>query len=73
MQTTWASLTALAVVLVPAICVAQELPSERVIGKLEVVATFNDPMPTGVTVRRRRTNHTDRLTTRRLEENYERN
>jgi len=50
MQTTWTSLAALAVVLVPAICVAQELPSERVVGKLEVVATFNGPMPTGVTV-----------------------
>jgi hypothetical protein len=47
MQTRWASLTALAVVLVPAICVAQELPSERVVGKLEVVATFNGPMPKG--------------------------
>jgi hypothetical protein len=31
-------------------CVAQELASEHVIGKLEVVATFAGPMPTGVTV-----------------------
>jgi len=29
---------------------AQELAKERVIGQLEVVATFNGPMPTGVTV-----------------------
>ncbi|PYX01804.1 MAG: gluconolaconase [Acidobacteria bacterium] len=31
-------------------CVAQELATERVIGKLEVVAAFASPMPTGVTV-----------------------
>ena len=36
--------------LLAATCTGQELPSERVIGKLEVVATFNGPMPTGVTV-----------------------
>ena len=30
--------------------VAQELATERVIGKLEVVATFASPVPTGVTV-----------------------
>jgi sugar lactone lactonase YvrE len=29
---------------------AQELAKDRVIGQLEVVATFNGPMPTGVTV-----------------------
>lgn len=29
---------------------AQELATDRVIGKLEVVATFDGPMPTGVTV-----------------------
>ncbi len=34
--------------------VAQDLAKERVIGHLEVVATFNGPMPTGVTV----ANHT---------------
>ncbi len=34
--------------------VAQDLAKERVIGQLEVVATFNGPMPTGVTV----ANHT---------------
>ena len=34
----------------PGICAEQELPSERSIGKLEVVATFDGPMPTGVTV-----------------------
>ena len=27
-------------------CAGQELPSERVIGKLDVVATFYGPMPT---------------------------
>ena len=36
--------------LLPAFCRGQELASERVIGQLEVVATFNGPMPTGVTV-----------------------
>ena len=32
------------------LCLAQELANERVIGRLEVVATFNGPMPTGVSV-----------------------
>ena len=32
------------------LCTAQELATERVIGKLEVAATFSGPMPTGVTV-----------------------
>jgi sugar lactone lactonase YvrE len=31
-------------------CFGQELAKERAIGKLEIVATFNGPMPTGVTV-----------------------
>jgi sugar lactone lactonase YvrE len=31
-------------------CLGQELAKERVTGSLEVVATFNGPMPTGVTV-----------------------
>ncbi|HEV1993304.1 MAG TPA: L-dopachrome tautomerase-related protein [Candidatus Acidoferrum sp.] len=31
-------------------CFGQELAQERVIGKIEVVATFDGPMPTGVTV-----------------------
>jgi sugar lactone lactonase YvrE len=31
-------------------CLAQELATDRVVGKLEVVATFDGPMPTGVTV-----------------------
>jgi sugar lactone lactonase YvrE len=31
-------------------CFAQELAKERVIGRMEVVATFDGPMPTGVTV-----------------------
>jgi hypothetical protein len=31
-------------------CFGQELANEHAIGKLEVVATFNGPMPTGVTV-----------------------
>jgi sugar lactone lactonase YvrE len=31
-------------------CFAQELAKERVIGRIEVVATFDGPMPTGVTV-----------------------
>src|SRR5580698_11248308 len=35
---------------VPALCSGQNLATERVIGQLEVVATFNGPMPTGVTV-----------------------
>jgi sugar lactone lactonase YvrE len=34
----------------PWVCRGQELAKERVIGQLEVVATFNGPMPTGVTV-----------------------
>ena len=33
-----------------AACIGQELANDRVIGPLEVVATFNGPMPTGVTV-----------------------
>jgi len=37
-------------VLVGLSCVGQELARDRVIGQLEVVATFNGPMPTGVTV-----------------------
>jgi len=37
--------------LLPAMtCGAQEIARERVIGQLEVVATFTGPMPTGVTV-----------------------
>ncbi|MBZ5572925.1 MAG: SMP-30/gluconolactonase/LRE family protein [Acidobacteriia bacterium] len=36
--------------LLPAFCRGQELASERILGQLEVVATFNGPMPTGVTV-----------------------
>jgi sugar lactone lactonase YvrE len=34
----------------PCVVWGQELAKERVIGQLEVVATFNGPMPTGVTV-----------------------
>jgi sugar lactone lactonase YvrE len=34
----------------PAVCFGQELAKDHPIGQLEVVATFNDPMPTGVTV-----------------------
>jgi sugar lactone lactonase YvrE len=43
---------ALAVVLASAVvhCFGQNLPTERTIGSLEVVATFDGPMPTGVTV-----------------------
>ena len=33
-----------------ALCSAQELAQDRVIGQLEVVATFDGAMPTGVTV-----------------------
>src|SRR5713101_1851780 len=33
-----------------ALCSAQELEREHTIGRLEVVATFNGPMPTGFTV-----------------------
>lgn len=36
-------------VLAPA-CLAQGIPTERVIGQMEVVATFHGQMPTGVTV-----------------------
>src|SRR5580698_3001895 len=35
---------------VPTLCWAQELAKDRVIGQLEVVATFDGGMPTGVTV-----------------------
>jgi sugar lactone lactonase YvrE len=35
---------------VTAFCSSQEFATERVIGQLEVVATFSGPMPTGVTV-----------------------
>jgi sugar lactone lactonase YvrE len=35
---------------VPVVCCGQELAKDRVIGQLEVVAAFNGPMPTGVTV-----------------------
>jgi sugar lactone lactonase YvrE len=31
-------------------CLAQEIAREQIIGRLEVVATFDGPMPTGVTV-----------------------
>jgi len=45
------SIAALMVLLlVPCVCWGQELAKERVVGQLEVVATFNGPMPTGVTV-----------------------
>jgi sugar lactone lactonase YvrE len=37
-------------ILSAAVFVGQELPSEHTIGTLEVVATLNGPMPTGVTV-----------------------
>jgi len=37
-------------ILFETMCPGQELPSEQVIGKLDVVATFNGPMPTGVSV-----------------------
>jgi sugar lactone lactonase YvrE len=33
-----------------ALCLGQEVAKEHVIGQIEVVATFNGPMPTGVTV-----------------------
>jgi sugar lactone lactonase YvrE len=36
--------------LLPAICVSQQLASDRSIGQLEVTATFDGAMPTGVTV-----------------------
>src|SRR5882672_8261177 len=38
------------VLFLAALISGQELASERVLGILEVVATFNGPMPTGVTV-----------------------
>ncbi len=40
----------LILLLLPKFCLCQQLAAERVIGQLEVVATFNGPMPTGVTV-----------------------
>ena len=43
-------ITVLMVAMLSAVSVAQELAKERVSGQLEVVATFNGPMPTGVTV-----------------------
>ncbi len=36
--------------LIPAMCAAQEIAKEHVIGQLELVARFDGPMPTGVTV-----------------------
>jgi sugar lactone lactonase YvrE len=36
--------------LLPSFCWSQDLPKDRAIGQMEVVATFNGPMPTGVTV-----------------------
>ena len=45
------SIAAMMIVLsLPCVLWGQELARERVIGQLEVVATFNGPMPTGVTV-----------------------
>src|SRR5882672_12024816 len=38
------------VLFLAALISGQELASERVLGQLEVVATFDGPMPTGVTV-----------------------
>jgi len=43
-------LTLLLVLYLLASCCAQQLAADRTIGTLEVVATFNGPMPTGVTV-----------------------
>jgi sugar lactone lactonase YvrE len=36
--------------LIPALCAGQEIAKEHVIGQLELVARFDGPMPTGVTV-----------------------
>ena len=36
--------------LIPALCAAQEIAKEHVIGQLELVTKFDGPMPTGVTV-----------------------
>ena len=36
--------------LIPALCSGQEIAKEHVIGQLELVARFDGPMPTGVTV-----------------------
>src|ERR1700722_8198656 len=36
--------------LIAGMCFGQELARERVIGKIEIVATFDGAMPTGVTV-----------------------
>jgi sugar lactone lactonase YvrE len=50
-STTMKSISTLVLFLVlSATCLGQELAEEHAIGKLEVVATFNGPMPTGVTV-----------------------
>lgn len=36
--------------ILPLLCVGEEIPTERPIGRMEVVATFHGQMPTGVTV-----------------------
>jgi sugar lactone lactonase YvrE len=40
----------ISLLLVSELCLAQELATERIIGRIETVATFDGPMPTGVTV-----------------------
>lgn len=50
-RTLWKSSCALLLFLVvPAMGYCQDLAKDRTIGQIEVVATFNGPMPTGVTV-----------------------
>lgn len=49
-KTTKVMLSLILFIVSEAICAGQELSSEQVIGKLEIVTTFNGPMPTGVTV-----------------------
>lgn len=46
----WISPVVLSFFSLSALCSGQELAQERVVGKIEVVATFNGAMPTGVTV-----------------------
>ena len=46
----WISPVVLSIFFLSVPCSGQELAQERVVGKMEVVATFNDAMPTGVTV-----------------------
>lgn len=49
-------LSAAAILFLPLLAHAQTAPTDQTVGQLETVATFNGPMPTGVTV-----SHTNRI------------